>query len=72
MHKLLYMSILLVLMLLFFSAEARNVNFDSLPTDPVLTDVGVPGGSSLSDSLALLTSGLIMLISASFLKRLSG
>ena len=59
-------------MLLFFSAEAQNVDFDFFPTDPVLTDVGVPGGSSLSDSLALLTSGLIMLISASFLKRLSG
>ena len=59
-------------MLLFFITEARNVDFDFFPTDPVLTDVGVPGGSSLSDSLALLTSGLIMLISASFLKRLSG
>lgn len=71
-------------MVLFFSAPAINVDWspvgpnDSLyqidfsQTDPALADGEVPGARSLSDSLALLIGGLIMLISASFLRRLSG
>lgn len=63
-------------MILFFSTQAMGPIrspelFDSSTADPVLDGVA-SNGRSISDSLALLTSGLIMLISASFLRRLSG
>jgi hypothetical protein len=84
MHKSLNLTILALLMILFFSAPAINVDWtpvgpndtlyqlDFSQEDPALADGGAAGGRSVSDSLALFTGGLIMLISASFLRRLSG
>jgi hypothetical protein len=70
-------------MILFFSAPAINVDWTPVgPNDtmaqPIFTDTepaetaGEDGGRPpLSDSLALITSGLIMIFSASFLRRLT-
>ncbi len=76
LHHLTILALLALLMILFFSTQAVGPNYNtdlghfSTP-DPALDGVA-SNGRSISDSLALLTSGLIMLISASFLRRLSG
>jgi hypothetical protein len=83
MHKLLNLTVLAILMILFFSAPAINVEWTSVGSDDTLyqpdystadpaLEGGVgPGGRSVFDSLALFTGGLIMLTSASFLRRLA-
>jgi len=70
-------------MILFFSAPAINVDWTPVgPNDslaqPIFGDTSPADASGddgsrppLSDSLALITSGLIMILSASFLRRLT-
>lgn len=71
-------------MILFFSAPAINVDWTPVgPNDTLYqpdfstADQSLDGGDglghrSVSDSLALFLGGFIMLISASFLRRLAG
>jgi len=83
MHKLFHLTALALLMILFFSAPAINVEWTPLGPNDTLhqpdfsttpADAGegaAPGTRSLADSLALFIGGLVMIFSSSFLRRLS-
>lgn len=83
MQKLFHLTALALLMVLFFSAPAINVEWTPVgPNDALYqhgfssasADRGVdssPADRSPADSLALFVGGLVMILSASFLRRLS-
>ncbi len=77
MHKLLYAIVLTVFLTTVFSAPAINIDWTPMGPEDTLYQ---PAFSTLdqtvetrpsSDSLALVLGGLVMLVSASLLRRLS-